>query len=699
LIDSLTNCDTTLFIDVTFHKNPVVNLGEDKVFCRAQGVYVLRSKHASHETGATYTWYKNGAVIAGANADSLRVFETGTFDYSVKVVQPTGCEKSDTVRITFNPEPAIFIRGHDPKVGTCSRTATLRVDGQVSGMNTEWFYGDFGNSIAVNKLEITADTSGIYFVRVKNPLTNCFSEDSIRVVIHPQIFVKLPADTLLCQYGTLEMNAKDPSHDTTAVYEWKLLNLVNPSLSKILGEEPVFTATFGDNLSFEKRFYSVTVTDTRTGCSASDTIIVQFERQPETDAGFDQTVCYGDFVTLNGFASKTTSYLWYYISAAGDTVVLSNEKTFNFLPEESLNVFLRTDGAGACEYALDNVLITVNKPQKVKINVDNSSTFCIGDPIVLEAIVEGEQDGLQYIWNTGEITKAITVFPEDTTTYRVRVIDSKGCTSGDSVILFIQTPFEFADTLLACEGETRKIGFKSDNPIARYLWSTGDTTPFITIDSTAIYTLKLITGECVFEQSTFAWFKSNPRIFMRTDTVMCFEDETRDYTLKRRYIFPVLNNPDRTAKYFFIWNDEDGNVLSRKDTLWTEKPGTYRLTVTTDLGCTASDTIRIEEKCPPRIWLPEGFTPDGDGINERFTVFGAHIIKFDMQIINRWGETVYHKYADVFEDIREEEWWDGTYRDSGVKCPDGLYYWTITYYSKLRPYYPLRSKGFLILVK
>jgi hypothetical protein len=70
-----------------------------------------------------------------------------------------------------------------------------------------------------------------------------------------------------------------------------------------------------------------------------------------------------------------------------------------------------------------------------------------------------------------------------------------------------------------------------------------------------------------------------------------------------------------------------------------------------------------------------------------------------MQITNRWGETIYHKKAPVFEEIKQEEWWDGTFRDSKVPCPDGMYYWTAVYYSKLSPYYPLRKSGFLIFVK
>lgn len=701
--DSLTKCDTSLFLNVIFNPTPTADLGSDKVFCTAQKAYKLFVKNPSHATGATYQWFKNGSTIAGASADSLSVFEIGTFEYSVKVTQPTGCFILDTVKITFNSEPKIFISGHDPLLGSCSQKVPLKVDGQVQGMNISWSFQTWDNIVLVNQSNFEVTQSGTYYVLVTNPLTSCFAKDSIRVTIHKQLFTKLPADTKLCENASLFLDAYHTSLNTAnynTAYEWKRLNLVNPSLSKVIDTTQTHLLTFADALSFDTQYYSVVVRDRKTGCTASDTIAVQFVRQPESNAGFDQAICLGESVNLRGTASKTRTYLWYKL-VGSDIVVLSQKQTFTFKPTSTTTVYLRTDGDGICPFALDEVLITVNPLPKVRINISDFATRCIGDTIILSAEIEnlvGTASDYQYIWETGEKTPSIIVFPEDTTTYRLRVIDKNGCMGTTEVTLLIATPIDMPDSLFACENETLKIGALSPNPIAQYAWSTGATTPFITVDSTAWYVLTLTIGECVYKDSVYTLFKPNPNITLRSDSVMCFEDETRQFERKKYLILPPLKDKDKTAKYFYKWEMDDV-LLTRKDSLWIDKAGTYKITVTTDLGCVSTDTIRIVETCPPRIYLPDGFTPDGDGVNEFFSVFGAHIIKFEMEIINRWSETVYHKSAKIFEEVKETEWWDGTYRDTREECPTGLYFWTITYYSKLRPYYPIRIMGHTTLIR
>ena len=90
--------------------------------------------------------------------------------------------------------------------------------------------------------------------------------------------------------------------------------------------------------------------------------------------------------------------------------------------------------------------------------------------------------------------------------------------------------------------------------------------------------------------------------------------------------------------------------------------GTYVLRVQDELGCqTDSTLVLLEENCP--VYIPNVFSPNNDGLNDRFQVFsngdpGTFILKYS--IFDRWGELVYEN--DSFNPSDVSQFWDGTFR-------------------------------------
>jgi gliding motility-associated-like protein len=116
----------------------------------------------------------------------------------------------------------------------------------------------------------------------------------------------------------------------------------------------------------------------------------------------------------------------------------------------------------------------------------------------------------------------------------------------------------------------------------------------------------------------------------------------------------------------YLWSD--GSVLSF---LNVSIPGNYSVTVTNSL-CTANSTIFIDE-CGSEIWVPNVFTPNGDGVNEIFSPVYTNIDNITLYIFNRWGNQLY-------EGTGKSAVWDGKY--SGEKCSNGVYYYLIEYENK-----------------
>ena len=97
-----------------------------------------------------------------------------------------------------------------------------------------------------------------------------------------------------------------------------------------------------------------------------------------------------------------------------------------------------------------------------------------------------------------------------------------------------------------------------------------------------------------------------------------------------------------------IWNwnfgDQDSSNLNNPAPHIYADTGIYiiRLISSTNLGCsdTAYQTIVIEPEFV--FYIPNAFSPDGDGINDSFIGKGIFIKKYDMTILDRWGDVIFY---------------------------------------------------------
>lgn len=126
-------------------------------------------------------------------------------------------------------------------------------------------------------------------------------------------------------------------------------------------------------------------------------------------------------------------------------------------------------------------------------------------------------------------------------------------------------------------------------------------------------------------------------------------------------------------------------------TIVVKNPGTYWVEVSNVQGCSATSSIEVKNACPPRVFVSNSFTPNGDGVNDHYEIFSAHIDQFEMYIFNRWGEI-------IFESKDKTHVWDGVYK--GEPMPIGVYPWIITYTGSATEYYgPYRLKGSVTVVR
>jgi len=97
----------------------------------------------------------------------------------------------------------------------------------------------------------------------------------------------------------------------------------------------------------------------------------------------------------------------------------------------------------------------------------------------------------------------------------------------------------------------------------------------------------------------------------------------------------------------------------------------YEILITDINGCLISRNVKILVDDELKVYLPNIFSPNQDGKNERFTVYGDRQVEIvrAMQVYNRWGNLVFT--AEDFAPGDEEAGWDGKYQDNDVQS--GVY--------------------------
>lgn len=359
----------------------------------------------------------------------------------------------------------------------------------------------------------------------------------------------------------------------------------------------------------------------------------------------DTVICNGSaLLTVNGQGALIPySYSW----NTGDTVnsiIVSPPITTKY-------VVTITDICLAQK--TDSVLVKVSKPV---VAVTNDS-ICNGQTGTVSANAIG---GVAYLWNNNSTQPTLSDNPAVTTQYTVTVTDTLGCTdiANADIEVYPLPVVTISNDTTICDGETISITASGGNT---YLWSTGDINQTISLSpsSTSTYSVS-ITDSLGCENSASMEIVvnavPNAAISPESDTI-CKGAST------------ILYGSGGDA---YLWNT--GSTAS-SITVGPKESTSYTLTVSNEKNgvvCSDVTTFLLGVKRCNAYFIPNAFTPDGDGLNDYFGPMGVFkaIDFFEMYIFDRWGKLIY--YTKDYNDL-----WDGTVEGGGISKVQGVYTYKI----------------------
>lgn len=185
-------------------------------------------------------------------------------------------------------------------------------------------------------------------------------------------------------------------------------------------------------------------------------------------------------------------------------------------------------------------------------------------------------------------------------------------------------PIALRDTLLCDNGAPFVLDATWSHPFhnASYLWSTGETGPSITVSSSGRYTVEVQLPCSTLVDTVDVRFGGTP-FDLGPDRSTCDD-------------LPVELGFDALIGEA-LWST--GDTTSR---ITVGEAGTYSLQLTDTMGCISRDAVIVTTRnCACPLYLPNAFTPNGDGINDTFAVvMDCTPTRFELELYDRWGHAV-----------------------------------------------------------
>lgn len=292
--------------------------------------------------------------------------------------------------------------------------------------------------------------------------------------------------------------------------------------------------------------------------------------------------------------------------------------------------------------------------------------YCLGDSVKFQNLSTG---GISFVWDFGDGNTSNAYEPthyySQPGIYNVALIilDNVTCLINDTdyVQVTIKDPqIQIRPDTAVCIGDEITLWASGGE---NHLWSpssyvnnpSSDTTTVIVMEQTT-YNLYVESDGCILDLSV------NVDTLVRP-TVNLGDDIKADWGT----VVQLLSNSNATNYWYTPINGLSCSTCPNPK-VTSKESVTYYLTVQGANGCYNYDTINIIYD--GAIYLPNSFTPDGDGINDIFYAFGKDIIEFEMYIFNRWGQKMFYTNDMSIG-------WDGTFEGNLVQTES--YVWKVRF--------------------
>ncbi len=539
-------------------------------------------------------------------------------DYTVTVWDDKGCFSIKTASVNWHTiEPLNLNNASYCDNVAYNLVSPLSVPADIK--EYQWSHGATSTTGPVNGNWAVTNTGSFTLTVTDN--NNCVNSASLVLSHLSSPKFDLGSDREMCQGDVIKIEAR-PDY---VRYEWNNDKSDNqPNF--------IFVST--------NQIYKLDVW-TNNGCSSSEQVNVVVSPLPAVNLGPDITVCAG--VLTNLTLPNYPEILW---STGQKNITSINVADGTFTARV-------TDSKG-CKNSGTRRISWHPVPS---IDLGQDEYIC---PVDYPFSITAPEGFVGYQWHNGELGRTIYANLLDTVNI-VRVQDTNGCWGWDSkIVTFLNDPdFSIGNDIEACEPEERILDagietivsyhtFQEIRPIQSYNWNNGSTDQAITINQTGEYWVRIFDG-CFFLNDTINAIFNPPPYITAIDTVYYAQ------------VTVLADGGNQPFRYFM----DDGNVQNSH--IFKKVPnGNHTVWVIDSKGCMDSLSFVLDSHY--ELDVPNYFTPNGDGYNDRWEIKG--IEELPESIIS-----IYDRYGKLLIKYKASSpGWNGEYLNRPVPSDD---YWYV----------------------
>lgn len=532
----------------------------------------------------------------------------------------------------------------DPKPVSCDGFSVDFSNDNNSSQN-QTFYWEFGDpasgvsdtSTLKTPTHVYSDTGAYVYKLVINRGQQCSDSAKQVRLVYPGFFPGFTS-TGRCVNTAIQFNDTTKSrYGAVSAWRW---NFGNPAVTNDTSiiKNPAYTYSATGNYPVQ-----LTVSNSK-GCIKTIADTIAIIDKPAFDVTNDTLICSID--TLQLTATGTGSIVW------TPNYNINNQNSFNPLvsPKTTTTYSATLTETPGC-FATKSVV--VNVIDNVTLNAGNDSTICQTDSIRLNPV----SDGLHYVWTpavslNNNTVKNPTAAPSTNTTFHVVASIGK-CNAADDVFIRV-VPYPNANA-----GVDTTICFPASIQLhasggTSYLWSPStflsnpNVADPVATPSQSIRYIVAVTDVLGCPKPSF------DSVLVLVEKIVA-DAGPRDTDI-------VVNQPlqlNGTGAETFTWSPSTGlnNPGIANPVALLSESQQYVLKVQSAAGCTGTDTINVTVyKVDPGLYVPNAFTPNGDGVNDVFRPIpiGMKSLKY-FKVYNRGGQL-------IFSTSIQNKGWDGSFK-------------------------------------
>ena len=586
-----------------------------------------------HVDGGTSRFDKNGivyqAVCAGCGGNSDFPTTPGVWSTTNN---STNCNLGAFKFGLGNINTSISI----PQPYVCIPNSFQFFNNSVGGNQYFWDFGDGDTSDLFEPQHDYTDTGTFMVTLIVSDSTGCIESDTANLFIEVHQLDNAgiqPADSI-CPGDTIQLSAAGG-----VSYEWfPSTYLSNPNSPEPLAYPPVTTS------------YMMIATDS---CGADTAYTTIYVHDTSYTISSDTTICGG--IPTQLIAAGGISYSWEPASLMSG----SNTATPTITTFDTTTVFVEITTPGGC-VVYDSLSVNTITGSPIP-EITNDTTICMGDSVQL---VAGGAPQIEFISPSfANPTDSIQVVsPNSNTTYLIAFTNQCG-TVYDSVEITVMylNPTISPDTLI-CPGDTASLFVTGG---VAYSWSPAETLSTPDSSHTSAWPLTPTTysvhvtasNGCSKTIQTTVGIYPLPDVNAGIDQYIPYGADVQ---------LAGISNMATTV----YWSTTDTlSCYSCYDPIaQPQETSAYVFHVIDANGCENRDTVMVY--LDGSLYVPNAFTPNGDGKNDFFVILGKEIVRFNLRIFDRWG-------LQLFSSDNMDNQWDGKYQGEIVQVD--TYVWSIEY--------------------